>query len=85
MLKGTRRSRRRSSTAARAAESTRTCSTKRHRARLGQGSDRQIEAAIADGDHYDAKVKVIGEYITHHVVEEHTEMFPKCRRAGSIW
>ena len=42
----------------------------------------QIEAASADDDHYDAKVKVLGEYITHHVVEEHTEMFPKCRRAG---
>ena len=42
----------------------------------------QIEAANADADHYDAKVKVLGEYITHHVVEEHTEMFPKCRRAG---
>jgi hemerythrin superfamily protein len=42
----------------------------------------QIEAARADDDHYDAKVKVLGEYITHHVVEEHTEMFPKCRRAG---
>jgi hypothetical protein len=42
----------------------------------------QIEAASADGDHYDAKVKVLGEYITHHVVEEHTEMFPKCRRTG---
>ena len=41
----------------------------------------QIEAASADDDHYDAKVKVLGEYITHHVVEEHTEMFPKCRRA----
>jgi hypothetical protein len=27
-------------------------------------------------------VKVLGEYITHHVVEEHGEMFPKCRRAG---
>ncbi len=42
----------------------------------------QIESASADADHYDAKVKVLGEYITHHVVEEHTEMFPKCRRAG---
>lgn len=42
----------------------------------------QIEAASADDDHYDAKVKVLGEYITHHVVEEHTEMFPKCRRTG---
>jgi len=42
----------------------------------------QIEAASPADDHYDAKVKVLGEYITHHVVEEHTEMFPKCRRSG---
>ena len=42
----------------------------------------QIEAGNADDDHFDAKVKVLGEYITHHVVEEHTEMFPKCRRSG---
>jgi hypothetical protein len=42
----------------------------------------QIEAGDADDDKYDAKVKVLGEYINHHVVEEHTEMFPKCRRAG---
>ena len=42
----------------------------------------QIESGNPADDHYDAKVKVLGEYITHHVVEEHTEMFPKCRRAG---
>jgi hypothetical protein len=42
----------------------------------------QIEGGDADDDHYDARVKVLSEYITHHVVEEHTEMFPKCRRAG---
>ena len=24
---------------------------------------------------------MLGEYITHHFVEEHTEMFPKCRRS----
>lgn len=41
----------------------------------------QIEGGDADDGHYDAKVKVLGEYITHHVVEEHTEMFAKCRRA----
>ena len=41
----------------------------------------QIEGGDADDDHYDAKVKVLGEYITHHVVEEHTEMFTKCRRS----
>jgi hypothetical protein len=42
----------------------------------------QLEASGPDSDRYDAKVTVLGEYITHHVVEEHTEMFPKCRRAG---
>jgi hemerythrin superfamily protein len=42
----------------------------------------QIESGNPADDHYDAKVKVLGEYITHHVVEEHTEMFPKCRRAS---
>jgi hypothetical protein len=42
----------------------------------------QIESGDPAGDHYDARVKVLGEYITHHVVEEHIEMFPKCRRAG---
>ena len=34
-----------------------------------------------DDDLYDAKVKVLGEYIDHHVKEEQDEMFPKCRKA----
>ncbi len=42
----------------------------------------QIEAGDPADNHYDARVKVLGEYITHHVVDEHTEMFPKCRRAS---
>jgi hypothetical protein len=42
----------------------------------------QIEGGNPDDDHYDARVTVLGEYIDHHVVEEHTEMFPKCRRSG---
>jgi hemerythrin-like domain-containing protein len=42
----------------------------------------QLEAANPDDDLYDAKMTVLREYIQHHVVEEHTEMFPKCRRAG---
>ena len=42
----------------------------------------QIESGNPDDDLYDAKLTVLGEYIRHHVVEEHTEMFPKCRRAG---
>ena len=42
----------------------------------------QIRAMAPDQDHYDAKVKVLGEYIDHHVEEEQDEMFPKCRKAG---
>ena len=34
-----------------------------------------------DDELYDAKVKVLGEYIDHHVQEEEGEMFPKCRKA----
>lgn len=30
---------------------------------------------------YDAKMKVLSEYINHHVEEEETEMFPKSRKA----
>ena len=41
---------------------------------------KQIESMNPADDLYDAKVKVLGEYIAHHVVEEHKEMFPKCRR-----
>jgi hypothetical protein len=41
----------------------------------------QIEAGNPDDDLYDAKMTVLREYIQHHVVEEHTEMFTKCRRS----
>jgi Hemerythrin HHE cation binding domain len=42
----------------------------------------RIEGGKPDDDLYDAAVTVLGEYVRHHVVEEHTEMLPKCRRAG---
>jgi len=41
----------------------------------------QIKAMGPDEELYDAKVKVLGEYINHHVEEEEGEMFPKCRKA----
>lgn len=31
---------------------------------------------------FDARVKVLGDIIEHHVKEEETEMFPKARKAG---
>ena len=46
-----------------------------------------VKALVADlermkpGDsHYDAKVKVLGEYVRHHVKEEQETLFPKLRR-----
>ena len=41
----------------------------------------QIEGSSPDEPLYDAKVKVLGEYIDHHVKEEEGEMFPKVRKA----
>ena len=39
----------------------------------------QIENVQPDGEMFDAKVKVLSEYVKHHVKEEHNEMFPKAR------
>ena len=41
----------------------------------------QIESMKASEPLYDAKVKVLGEYIDHHVKEEQDELFPKARKA----
>lgn len=42
----------------------------------------QIEGVEPDGAGYDAKVKVLSEYVKHHVKEEHTEMFPKVKASS---
>jgi hemerythrin superfamily protein len=39
-----------------------------------------LETSAPGDDHYDAKVKVLGEYVRHHVKEEQDELFPKLRR-----
>ena len=41
----------------------------------------QIESMSPDDELYDAKVKVLGEYVDHHVQEEEGELFPQCRKA----
>jgi len=37
----------------------------------------QIEAAGPQDDLWEAKVTVLGEYVSHHVTEEEDELFPK--------
>jgi hemerythrin superfamily protein len=40
----------------------------------------QIEAGAPGEAFYDARVKVLAEYIAHHVAEEENEIFPQCRK-----
>jgi hemerythrin superfamily protein len=40
----------------------------------------QVEGVAPDGEMYDARVKVMGEFVKHHVKEEQTEMFPKAKK-----
>lgn len=42
----------------------------------------QLQDAEPDGEMYDAKVKVLSEYVKHHVKEEQNEMFPKLQSSS---
>jgi hemerythrin superfamily protein len=44
----------------------------------------QIEGMQEADEMFDAKVKVLGEYIDHHVKEERGEIFPKARSARKL-
>ena len=55
-------------------------------ARVEHQSIKDLIAAVQgvepDGEDYDAKVKVMSEWVKHHVKEEQNEMFPKAKKAG---
>lgn len=40
----------------------------------------QVEGVEPDGEMYDARVKVMSEFVKHHVKEEQNEMFPKAAK-----
>jgi hemerythrin superfamily protein len=44
----------------------------------------QIEGMGDADEMFDAKVKVLGEYIDHHVKEERNEIFPKARASRKL-
>ena len=39
----------------------------------------QVQGVEPDGEMFDARVKVMGEFVKHHVKEEQNEMFPKAK------
>lgn len=39
----------------------------------------QVEGMEPDGEMFDAKIKVLSEFVKHHVKEEQGEMFPKAK------
>lgn len=55
-------------------------------AEVEHGSIKDLVSAIEGGspdddELYDARVKVLGEYVKHHVKEEENELFPKARKS----
>lgn len=55
-------------------------------AEVEHGSIKELVAAIEDAspdndDLFEARVKVLGEYVKHHVKEEEGQLFPKLRKS----
>jgi hemerythrin superfamily protein len=44
----------------------------------------QVQDQEPGGEDYDAKVKVMGEFVKHHVKEEQNEMFPKAKKSAKL-
>jgi hemerythrin superfamily protein len=42
----------------------------------------QVEGIEPEGEMFDARIKVLSEYVKHHVKEEQNEMFPKARSSN---
>ena len=42
----------------------------------------QVEGVKPEGEMFDAKIKVLSEYVKHHVKEEQEEMFPKAESSS---
>ena len=40
----------------------------------------QVKDVEPDGEMFDAKIKVMGEFVKHHVKEEQNEMFPRAKK-----
>lgn len=40
----------------------------------------EVEGKTPDGDLFDARIKVMSEWVKHHVKEEQNEMFPRARK-----
>jgi hemerythrin superfamily protein len=44
----------------------------------------QVQDQEPGGEDYDAKVKVMGEFVKHHVKEEQNEMFPQAKKSTKL-
>ena len=42
----------------------------------------QVEGVEPEGEMFDAKIKVLSEYVQHHVKEEQNEIFPKAKASS---
>jgi len=42
----------------------------------------QVKGVEPDGEMFDARIKVMHEYVKHHVKEEQNEIFPKAKSSG---